>query len=118
MLKLRRGINRILFLCAALHAIDATDTGYLATIDGVYSLGQKYLPDTAVSPYSYDPISYNFTDYGGRFLRTYGDWGVGFSSHLYSAFAGRATGNYRVALGWVQVQLRVRKTWLDGLLFA
>jgi hypothetical protein len=117
MQNLRRGINRILLLMLSTGVLSATEGGYLATIDGVSSFGENYLPGTVVSPYSADSINYGFTDYGGRFLRMADDWGLGLSSHLYSAFGGRVAGNYRLALGWVPLQLRARKTWLNGILF-
>lgn len=115
MQNLRRGINRI-FILVLVSSPLAADNGYLATIDGVYSLGSKIVANDALSPYDASNVGYKFTDYGGRFFRVNGEWGLGLSLHLYSAFGGRSD-NYRAALGWVPLQIRARKTWLNGWFF-
>ena len=61
-------------------------------------------------------MGYSFTDYGGRLFRVNGEWGLGFSLQLYSAFGGR-NDNYRAALGWIPLQIRARKTWFNGWVF-
>lgn len=115
MQNLRRGINRIftfLLVCSPL----AAESGYLATIDGAWSLGSKIIASDALAPYDAANIGYIFTDYGGRLFRVNGEWGMGFSLQLYSAFGGRSD-NYRASLGWVPLQVRARKTWLNHWIF-
>lgn len=115
MQNLRRRINRIFILALVCSGLSADD-GYLATIDGAYSLGSKIVASDALSPYDASNVGYKFMDYGGRFFWGSGEWGLGLSSHLYSAFGGR-NDNYRASLGWVPLQIRARTTWVSGWLF-
>ncbi len=144
MQNLRRGINRIFIYLLGASALFAAEPGYLLTVEGAYSLGQRYLPSGLASTYNSETINYDFTDYGGRFYRTQGSWGLGISLHLYSAFTSRAlltgssavtqdfivrknaeaggsytfsSGNYRMGLGWIPLQFRLRKTWVSDWFF-
>ena len=88
--KLRRGINRISFLlCLAPTALFA-EAKYLTAITGSYSLASPAAPANLNTVYSDFSPNYQFTDYGGRFFRLYGQHGFGFSLALVSSLNARA----------------------------
>jgi hypothetical protein len=142
--KRRRTINRISIL-AVLFAVSRLHAGYRVSVEGNYSIVTAGVPVSARASYSANEPDYRFTDYGGHIYQISGDWSYGLTMALYSGFNNRdlltatstvsqrfierknaesaatylfSGGNYRYGLGWVPLQLHLRRSLVTNWLFA
>lgn len=134
---LRRTINRIsISLCLLIAANHVAAQSQSLSVDGVWSLATRTVPASVVSSYGDAPVNTTFIDFGGKYLVQHASFSVGGSLGLYSGYNSRGIlsdtsavsidfmarsqaqsgnsqtfleGYYRFALGWVPLQVRVRK---------